>query len=147
MALIAKVKGQRVCLDTAPFIYLIEEHRKYLPLVEPLFRIISAGESEAVTSTVTLIEVLVRPLRQGEIQIAQSYKEILLHSRGLTVHPLSSPIAEKAAELRAKYVIRTPDAIQLATGILAGAKSFVTNDARLKRITEINVLVLDEYLA
>ena len=49
-----------------------------------------------------------------------------------------------AAELRANYSIKTPDAIQIATAIIHGANNFLTNDPALKRIDSINVLVLDE---
>ena len=58
-------------------------------------------------------------------------------------------MAEKAAELRAKYdgnglKLKTPDAIQIATGILNEAEIFLTNDTDLKQIEEIEVIVLDE---
>lgn len=118
MALITRLKGKRVCLDTAPVIYFIEEHKTYLPIVEPVFQAITKGEVEAVTSTITLLEVLVMPLKRKEVKLAQRYKEILLHSKGLSTRLLTHDISEKAAELRAKYTIRVPDAIQLATGIL-----------------------------
>ncbi len=50
-----------------------------------------------------------------------------------------------AAELRAKYGVKTPDALFLATAILENADVFVTNDVRLKKIEEMNFLILDEY--
>lgn len=48
----------------------------------------------------------------------------------------------ESARLRAKYNIRTPDAIQLAAGLVNGAKVFITNDANLKKVKEIKVVVL-----
>ena len=38
------------------------------------------------------------------------------------------------------------DAIQIAVGILYGATHFLTNDPNLEKISEIKVLVLDDYL-
>ncbi len=77
------------------------------------------------------------------------YKDFMLSSSSLRLYPLDDLVAEKAAELRAKYYgngfkIKTPDAIQIATGILNGAEVFITNDRNLKNVTEIEIAVLDE---
>jgi predicted nucleic acid-binding protein len=53
-------------------------------------------------------------------------------------------VAEQAADLRARYGLRTPDALQIATGLTAGYAALLTDDARLQRVTELRVLVLDE---
>jgi predicted nucleic acid-binding protein len=55
-------------------------------------------------------------------------------------------MADIAAEMRASYGFRTPDALQLACGIAAGCDAFLTNDHTLRRVTEIPVLVLDDLL-
>jgi hypothetical protein len=44
-------------------------------------------------------------------------------------------VAERAAELRARYNLRTPDALQVATALVRRCEAFLTNDARLKRVT------------
>jgi hypothetical protein len=54
-----------VAIDTAPLIYFIEEHSVWLPVVKPFFYALDAGHFEAVTSTVTLAEVLVHPFRHS----------------------------------------------------------------------------------
>lgn len=54
------------------------------------------------------------------------------------------PLAEQAADLRARYNLRTPDAVQIATAIDTGCDAFLTNDIALKRVTEICVIVLSE---
>jgi predicted nucleic acid-binding protein len=59
---------------------------------------------------------------------------------------ISYPVARRAAELRAIHNLRLPDAFQLASAIEHGATHFVTNDARLKRVGEIRVLVLEDYV-
>ena len=96
-----------------------------------------------VTSTVTLVEVLVHPLRQGNTILAQQYREILLNQESLTVVELTPDIAETAAQLRASYNLRSPDSIQMATAICEGASLFLTNDARLPFLPGLKVLVLD----
>jgi predicted nucleic acid-binding protein len=92
------------------------------------------------------LEVLVHPFRVGNETLAGKYREILLFSEGLTTIEILHEISEIASRLRAKYSIRTPDAIQIAVGILYHASFFLTNDPNLRKVSEIKVLVLDDYL-
>ena len=144
MGWVDDLHGQLVALDTAPLIYYIEEHPTYLPLVGPFFDALADGALSVVTSTITLIEVLTQPLRQGDAQLEARYRELLLPAEGLTVLAVSNDIAETAASLRAKHGLRTPDGIQLSTGITAHAAAFLTNDLRLSAIHELRVVVLDQ---
>lgn len=146
MALSRIVKGKTVFLDTAPFIYFIEKHSRYHDLIKPVIYLIDAQESQGVTSTITLLEVLVHPLRDGNKKLADQYKAILLSSNGLMTYEVSHEISERAALLRAKHGLRTPDAIQLATALILKADCFLTNDPALKKVKELKVVVLDDYL-
>ena len=93
---------------------------------------------------ITLSEVLVHPLSQGNIQLRDAYHRILLNSHDFATLSIDAAIAERAAELRARYGLRTPDALQIATALSAGCTAFVTNDVRLKRVTDLRVLILDD---
>lgn len=146
MGLVDELKGLRVCIDTAPIIYFIEKHDRYLNVLRPLFAEIDAGNIEAITSTITLLEVLVQPLRSKNEGLANRYRDILLYSEGLTTFEVLHEVSEMASKLRARYSIKTPDAIQIAVGILYGAKRFLTNDPALKKVSDISVLVLDEFI-
>ena len=112
-------------LDTAPLIYFIEENPNYLNIIRPFFAAVDRGDFRVVTSIVTLLEVLVHPFRHGNAMLAQQYREILLNANHIATIPMSCEITEEAARLRAKYNVRTPDAIQMATAIQAGASFFV----------------------
>ena len=144
MEWVTALRGKVVGLDTTPLIYFIEESPAYLPIVLPFFAAVDRGEFTIVTSMVTLLEVLVHPLRHGNTQLAQRYRDILLNAKGLTTVSLSQEIAEEAARLRAKYSLRTPDAIQMATAINNGASFFLTNDTRLPSLPNLQVLVADD---
>jgi len=135
--------GSTVGLDTGPLIYYIEEHAAFLAKIKPFFEAAERNEFRIVTSFVTLIEVLVHPLREGRPELAEEYRNILLQSPALTI-PLDEGIAEEAAGLRARHNLRTPDAIQRATAIRSGASWFLTNDAELANLPEISVLVLKQ---
>ena len=147
MEWIAQLQGQVVGLDTAPLIYFIEQNPTYLEMMRLFFRTLNQGEFRVVTSVVTLPEVLVYPLRQGNRILAQQYRDILFNAEGLTTIQVSPDIAEVAAQLRAVHNLRTPDAIQMATAICEGASFFLTNDARLPSLPGLKVLLLEELRA
>lgn len=143
MEWLAQLQGHVVGLDTAPLIYLIEQNETYLRNVRAFFQAMSQGEFQVVTSTLTLTEVLVHPLRSGRLELAHQYREILLDQANLSIVPVSVAIAEVASELRATRNLRTPDAIQIATAIQENATFFLTNDVRLTAVPDVTVLVLD----
>ena len=143
----ARLRAARtVGLDSAIFIYYFEEHPRYQALCTEVFDGMEAGVIQAVTSTVTLIEVLVRPLAQGQDALCARYEQYLQFGPSLTLRGLDPGLARKAAELRASYRLRTPDAIQLAAAIEFGARVFLTNDDRIHGITEIEIVVLERWL-
>jgi predicted nucleic acid-binding protein len=137
------LRGQIVGLDTAPLIYFIEQHPEYLERVRAFFTAMDAGEFQVVTSSLTLTEVLVRPLQTGHTDLAETYRDILLNQKNLKTFSVSSDIAEVAAQLRATQNLRTPDAIQLATALVGQATFFLTNDLRLSSAANLQVLVLE----
>lgn len=109
--------SKTVFLDTAPLIYFIEGHSIFQPILFHLFDFNDKGGFSFVMSSVTLLEVLVKPLRNGQTAIAKQYRDILSSAENIVISDVTSAIAERAAQLRAKYNLRTPDAIQLATDI------------------------------
>ncbi len=144
MEWIEALRGSTVGLDTGPLIYYIEEHPTFLRKIRPFFEAAERNEFRIVTSFVTLIEVLVNPLREGRPELAEEYRNVLLQSPALTAIPVDEGIAEEAARLRARHSLRTPDAIQVATAIRSGASWFLTNDTELAKLPEIAVLVLKQ---
>lgn len=134
---------KRIGLDTNVLIYYIEEHPFYLRKIEPLIDRIAEGKAIGITSYVTLLELLVKPLREKRFDLVERYKMIL--SSQLEMVAIDESVSIKAAELRAKYGIKTPDAIQLASIIIRNGDVFITNDERLGDVKEIRVLTLKEF--
>ena len=133
-----------VGFDTPPFIYFVERHPTYVAVLHRVFQRMNAGLLDGITSVITLAEVLVHPKRTGDQQLEEVCKELLLRGQGLRVLAIDPAIADVAADLRARYTIRTPDALQIASALVAGCQTFLTNDADLRRVTELQVLALDE---
>jgi Predicted nucleic acid-binding protein, contains PIN domain len=145
--LIADLGPGPTAVDTAAFIYLIEEDAAFLPIVLPLFTEADDGKRVLVTSALTLLEVLVVPYRAGNAQLAERYEMLLTRSRGLRLIDISRDLVRAAAQLRATIGVKTPDALQLAAALLAGCKTFVTNDRRLPAVPGLKVLQLSAYVA
>lgn len=146
MGLLKDLGDGPVALDTSIFLYFIEEHPLYLPLVEPLFEAIDTGELEAVTSSLTLLEVLVVPFRFSNAVLIERYETLLTKSQGLRLVDLDRDFLRAVAQVRASTRAKTPDAIQLAAAMAAGCPVFLTNDDRIPELPSLRVLVLDDYL-
>jgi predicted nucleic acid-binding protein len=134
-----------IALDTAIFIYFIEEHPRFFPLVEPIFAGIDTARWEAVTSGLTLLETLVVPYRAGDAALAERYEALLTRSRGLRLVELDRSILRAAAQLRAVARVATPDALQLAAALSARCTAYLTNDRALPRVPGLRVLQLRDY--
>jgi predicted nucleic acid-binding protein len=145
VGLIADLGQGAVAVDTAVFIYFIEEEPQFLPVIEPLFKEADQGKRELVTSALTLLEVLVVPYRAGNRPLADRYEAVLTRSRGIQVVDITRDQLRAAAQLRAVTGIKTPDALQLVAAITTGCATFLTND-RLPAIPGLRVMQLATYV-
>ncbi|MES1255585.1 MAG: type II toxin-antitoxin system VapC family toxin [Acidobacteriota bacterium] len=146
MGLIADLGRGPVAVDTAVFIYLIEEDPRFLPHILPLFRAADQGRRTLVTSALALLEVLVVPYRAGNRSLAERYEHLLTRSRGIRMVELTRDQLRAAAQLRAATGVKTPDALHLVSALGAGCATFVTNDRRLPSIPGLRVIQLSSYL-
>lgn len=115
-------------------------------LCRPLWRAAQAGTIAVISSDLTLLETLVRPLRLGDTLLQRDLQDVLLHAE-LTLHAVTREVLFEAARLRAlRPSLRTPDSIHVATALLEGCDLFLTNDRRVRPAPGLNVTVLDELL-
>lgn len=101
----------RLGLDTAIFIYFVEWHSRYVALARGVFALINSGQMEGHSTVLTLTETLTYPKRIGNRELEESYRHLLLNTRNLKLWETTATIADTAADLRARYNLRTPDAI------------------------------------
>jgi predicted nucleic acid-binding protein len=146
VGLIDDLKLGPVALDTQIFIYFIEEEDRFLSLVKPLFEAIDRGELVGVTSGLTLMEVLVVPYRSGNSALADRYESLLTTSRGLRFVEVDRRLLKAAAQLRATFKFRRPDAIQVAAALVSDCKSFLTNDRRIPAVPGLKIIQMKDYL-
>jgi len=140
----ALAEVERLGLDTAPLIYLIEQHPVFGPPVLEIARRLDEGPLEAAASTLTLTEVLTQPLRLDRRDLVRSYRSLLEGHERLRLVPVDNAVAVAAAELRARHNLRTPDAIQVAAALHAGCDAFLTNDGDIRRVKELRVILVSE---
>ncbi len=137
----------RVGLDTSVFIYQVEAHPDYLPLTQALFAGVQDGRWTAVTSTITLMELTVRPWQLDRPAVAREYEVLLVHFPHLSLLDVTRDVARRAAQLRAEYRLRPVDALQIATALVHGATAFVSNDRAFLRLTsKADVVLLDDLI-
>lgn len=133
-----------LAIETAPFIYFVEQHPTYVDRMRAIFHRVNRGTLQVITSVITLTEVLVMPIQTGHVQYQQEYREMLLNTAHISTLSVSSVIADRAASLRVQYGLRTADALHVATALVSGCNAFLTNDFGLKRVQDVRILVLDE---
>ncbi|NJN39255.1 MAG: type II toxin-antitoxin system VapC family toxin [Acaryochloridaceae cyanobacterium CSU_3_4] len=135
---------RRIFLDTAPVVYLVEANPEFGALVQRTFQMMEEQGITTVASPVTLAECLVLPLRSQQVLAEQSFRVLLTETEGMSFVDIDAQIGAKAAALRGKYRLRLPDAFQIAVAVCSGCDGFLTNDRALKRVEELNVILLSD---
>ncbi len=120
----------RVFWDTNLFIYLFEGHGSLSKRVADLRRAMLERGDQLLTSTLTLGEVLVKPIERGDDELSRKYEDAITATSLLL--PFDAKAARVYAALRCDRSLRAPDAIQLACAAAAGIDLFITNDTRLQ---------------
>ena len=112
-------------VESAPIIYVLEDHPELASRFVPVFAAHAAGRVRLAVSTITLAEVLTGPLASGQEALAERFRHALLSWQVVEV---TADVAERAARIRAAHRLRLPDAIQVASALAIGADAFVTHD-------------------
>jgi predicted nucleic acid-binding protein len=131
-------EGATVLVDTAPWIYLLEDHAEFAPRFLGLFEAAERGQIQLALSTVTLAEVLTGPFKAGQTALAKRYETAL---GAYQVVSLSAAVASLAAQLRVQYRLKLPDAVQLASALQIGAAALVTHDRDFSAVQGLPVLM------
>jgi len=146
--LIPAIGDGPLALDTVVFVYFVEEHPRYLPLLDRVFAAIDKERLPANASSLTLLEVLLVPYRAGNIPLAERYEQVLTRSRGLRLVDIDRTQLRAAAQLRALHPgLRTPDAIQISAALSGGCSVLLTNDRDLPRVPGLRILQLRDFAA
>lgn len=135
-----------IYIETAPLIYYVEENPRYLAPMDTIINAIEQSNLVAMSSVITLTEVLSHPIKLGNHRLEQQYQDILVNGESFQLISVNIQIAQEAARLRARYGLRTPDAIHVASALYAQCQAFLTNDKAITKVNELRVLLLDELI-
>jgi predicted nucleic acid-binding protein len=133
---------RRVGLDPVCFIYHLGRHPEYVEVTTEIFDLVETGKLTAVTSTLTLLMILTRAKMLGHQAAADSYRAVLTTFPNLELRRSDFSIADLASDLRVRYRIGAPEAIQIATAIVEGAGAYLCDDPTLSRVVELDVVLL-----
>ena len=122
------LRGLRAYLDPSTVIYAFDGATEFANLQAGLLDLLDDEGMTAVTSELTLLEVLTGPRKAGNLFLEATYCVFLTPSPVVQLEPISWAVLEKAIGLRALHGLKTPDSIHIATGLLAGCSHFVTRD-------------------
>lgn len=132
-----------IYLDANGFIYSVERIEPYRAFLEPLWLAAQAGQFEIVSSELTILETLVKPLREGDVALENLFRS-LFSAREVRLILATAPLWEEAARLRATTGLKTPDALHAATALTTGSTLFITNDGGFRGVPGLPVAVLHE---
>ena len=134
-----------VYIDTMTLIYTVERYPAYWPLLDPLWQAARAGSIEVISSELTLMEVLVGPVKSGNANLVNAFEQALLGTN-MRLLAITQAVLREAARLRATTRLRTPDALHAATGLQASCALFITNDVGFRGVPGLPVVILDDLL-
>jgi len=124
----------------------VEANAKYLPLTDLIFSWLERPAAKAVTSTITMTELLVLPYRESDERLVDQFYGLLSIYPNLAWIAPNLEIADIAARLRATHRLHTPDALQAATAQHSGATGLIANDPVFERVKAFETLVLERTL-
>lgn len=131
-------------IDTSPFIYIVENNPEFAEKARSYILESATNEEELITSVITLMEFGIMPERKGRNDLILQFEE-LLRLISCPVEVIDLDVAKKAYKLRAQYpFLRSMDALQIAVALQNDCGQFLTNDKKLRQITEIQVLIIED---
>ena len=136
---------KKVFLDTAPFIYFLDNDPNFGKKVEQIFSEFVNNEKYIASSVISAEEYLVYPYRTDNTVKAETFWKFV-YDNYIVLFPINKDIAIEAAKIRAEYKhIKTADALQLAAAICGGCDLFLTNDKQLKQFEKISCMTVEEW--
>lgn len=134
-----------VSIDSNFWIYHIEKETSF---TDEIITYLISEDISIDISIISITECLVLPLKHKDRIVEKQYNKIFQSLPNLFKTKVNEEISLLAADLRAKYSFKTPDAIHISTALYNQSKIFVTNDRQLlnkKRIQKLQILSINQF--
>lgn len=146
MGLLTEIQGDLLYLDVNIWIYALEGHPVYSGALTDLLQRADQQTLTVVTSELSLSEALVKPMKDQDINLQTTYRQFLSSRSGVRILPIQRSILIEAARQRAATNLKLPDAIHIATALIAKCTTFLTNDKQFKSLPSLPVVILSEVI-
>ena len=127
----APVLGQRVYLDSNLYIYVFEGVETYRTRMVELLSVIDSRDIVVIASELLFTEILPRPVKEGRQDLVERYLDLVRNTPRIHLVSVDRPVILRSVHLRAEFGLRSIDALHLATALVHGCETFITNDRRL----------------
>jgi predicted nucleic acid-binding protein len=128
--------------DSCIFIYRVQAVEPWAALIGQ--RLDALTDVRLFFTELTRLECRVLPIRTADIDLLALYERCFTSAEAEEI-PITRPVFDLAAELRAMHRLRTPDALHAAAAIVSGCDEFWTNDGRLAQAVgeRIRIVTVD----
>jgi predicted nucleic acid-binding protein len=120
-----------VYVDSCVLIYALEEDPRFKEAARQSLAGLVAQNQRLAISPLVQLECLARPLARQQSQLVLRYQNWLRLFQWLSINDSTFALA---TELRARYGLKTPDALHLATARQHGCVALISNDRRFERV-------------
>lgn len=141
---IARVSGQRVYVDANVFIYFLDKHVTYFDVASQFFQACTKREVFGTTGDAAVAEVMVAPYRADNPALVARFKRFFAQKNFLSIISHDREVFDAAAVLVARQRLKFIDALHMATALHAGCHSLITNDAAVKSIDGLEVILVSD---
>jgi predicted nucleic acid-binding protein len=145
IALLNRLAGQHVYIDTNVFIYFLDQNVKFFPVASALLEAVELGNFVAHTGDITVAETLVKPYQSDNILLVAKVKEFFYADNFLAIASHDASTFNLCAQIRAKYSMKFADALHYATALKAGCKFFITNDTGIRSTDALEVILIKDF--
>jgi len=115
-------------------------------LVSAVIQVAENRNLSIILSSLGYAEVLCGYYQAGEPDAAKEFNRFLFQLPQCEIISIDSTLGDRAAQLRAKYRLKLPDAIQLAVMEKTGAGAFITNDKDFRTVKDFPIIFLDDFV-
>lgn len=139
-----KFAKKSLAIDSMVMIYLLEQNEKYINTIINLFHEFDT----IIISTFLYAEVLTGYYRADEKEYGDTFLAFNEIGENIKICDFNLETAKRFADIRATYRnLKPPDCIHLATASANGASYLLTNDKKLKNISGVKTLLLDDLIS
>ena len=133
----------KVCLDTNVFI-AVKNKEENFEYSEKIIDSVEVKQIEGSVSTIVLAEVLVGFFQNNEKKEASRFLSSAVLNYDIV--PVNIDISQKAAQIRAQFGIKLPDAILSASTILSNSDFLITYNKTLLKKLELQILTPSQFV-